>query len=279
MNAYRKQIDRHPCAITETPLGKKLEYPDAAYHRLDYDPGWEQLNCWPVFQPILNTGMDGLQPTGFEALMRFQNTDIEKMLKAARKARCISSFDFFCRKKALEHAAEWFAKTDSNLFLNVCPDTLLAPDHEVGRTTSLANNFGIDTDHIVLEITEEAAIKNYNIFTRAVDHYKSQGYQIAIDDFGAGYAGLKMLSIIEPDFLKIDRHFIHDIHRNHKKHYLVETLVSICREFNITLIAEGIEKKEEFESIQDLGISHVQGYYLRKPARNFKDFSIAQPGQ
>lgn len=93
----------------------------------------------------------------------------------------------------------------------LCPEALMYPAHSVGITDELADEWGISKERIILEITEESAIHNCKLFKEAIVYYKKRGYKIAIDDFGAGYGGLKMLSVIEPDFVKIDRHFISNI--------------------------------------------------------------------
>ena len=97
-------------------------------------------------------------------------------------------------------------------------------------------------------------------------YYRERGYKIAIDDFGAGYGGLKMLSVIEPDFVKIDRHFISNIDKAIVKFNLVDSIASACHRIGIKIIAEGIEQEEELKVVMNMGIDLLQGYYLCKPS-------------
>ncbi|MBI1811658.1 MAG: GGDEF domain-containing protein, partial [Nitrospirae bacterium] len=90
--------------------------------------------------------------------------------------------------------------------------------------------------------------------------------KIAIDDFGAGYGGLKMLSMIEPDFVKIDRYFISNIDKATVKFNLVDSMASACHRLGIKVIAEGIEQEEELKTVMNMGIALLQGYYLHKPS-------------
>jgi diguanylate cyclase (GGDEF)-like protein len=139
------------------------------------------------------------------------------------------------------------------------------PTHRVGITDELADKWSISKERIVLEITEETAIRNCKLFKDTIVYYKKRGYKIAIDDFGAGYGGLKMLSIIEPDFIKIDRHFISNIDKAAVKFNLVDSIASACHRLGIKVIAEGIEQGEELKVVMNMGIELLQGYYLCKP--------------
>jgi EAL domain-containing protein (putative c-di-GMP-specific phosphodiesterase class I) len=139
------------------------------------------------------------------------------------------------------------------------------PTHRVGITDELADKWSISKERIVLEITEETAIRNCKLFKDTIVYYKKRGYKIAIDDFGAGYGGLKMLSIIEPDFIKIDRHFISNIDKAAVKFNLVDSIASACHRLGIKVIAEGIEQGEELKVVMNMGIELLQGYYLAHP--------------
>lgn len=193
----------------------------------------------------------------------------ERVFGEARQDGWIMDLDFFCREEILSEASR--QRWNHLLFINVCPESLLDPDHSVGRTDALVEQAGMQKEQIVLEITEETAITNYELFSRTVNHYRDQGYRIAIDDFGSGYAGLKMLASIQPDYLKIDRYFIQDIHREPVKQTIVEALVNICQRLDIALIAEGIENSSEFHSVLNLGIELRQGYFLGRPAFELQD--------
>ncbi len=221
------------------------------------------------YQPIFSA-KDGAV-YGYEALTRIigdkSNIDIGELFKKAILTKTISTLDVHCRGNALKQAsALGISGRNAHLFINVCPETLIDPAHNVGITDELADTWGIPKEKIILEITEESAIHNYNLFKQSITYYRNRGYKIAIDDFGAGHGGLKMLSIIEPDFVKIDRHFISDIDKAIIKSNLVDSIATACHRMGIKVIAEGIEQKEELEAVLNMGIELLQGFLLHKPS-------------
>lgn len=220
------------------------------------------------FQPIVFSGNGEIY--GYEALTRIRGENIfgsiQGLFKTAIQTGTISSLDVECRENAISLAAGFGLGQDAkHLFINVCPETLMDTAHRPGITDELAEKWRIPKKNIVLEITEESSIHNYDLFMNSITYYRKKGYTIAIDDFGAGFGGLKMLSIIEPDFVKIDRHFISFIDRMSVKKNLVDSIVYACRRMGIGVIAEGIEREEEFRELKNLGVELFQGYYISKP--------------
>jgi c-di-GMP-related signal transduction protein len=102
-------------------------------------------------------------------------------------------------------------------------------------------------------------------FQGVVKHYKKQHFKIAIDDAGAGYSGLNLISDIHPHYLKLDMKLIRSIDKDSFKYVLVKSLIEFSKITNINLIAEGIETKDELETLINLGVQHGQGYYIQKP--------------
>jgi EAL domain-containing protein (putative c-di-GMP-specific phosphodiesterase class I)/GGDEF domain-containing protein len=251
--------------------------------------GWDRLSILSlidnndfeaVLQPIYSANTGSVY--GFESLIRVKSkptANIAQLFATAQKEKLISTLDVACRHYALKKASsEGLRKENCLIFINICPETLMDPAYRTGITDDLAEEYGVPKEAIVIEITEESAIHNYELFTQAVFYYKQQGYKIAIDDFGSGYGGLKMLSIIEPDFVKIDRHFISRIDSAMVKFNLVDSISLACNRLGIRLIAEGIERKEELETVLNLGIELLQGHYLAKPSSQAAFNIIALPG-
>lgn len=221
------------------------------------------------FQPIFSS-KDGTV-YGYEALTRIKedkrNINIGELFKKAILTDTISSLDVKCRGNAISLASSLgINHINAYLFINICPEALMDSAHSVGITDELADEWGISRERIILEITEESAVHNCKLFKEAVVYYKKRGYKIAIDDFGAGYGGLKMLSVIEPDFVKIDRHFISNMDKATVKFNLVDSVASACHRLGIKVIAEGIEQEEELKVVLNMGIDLLQGYYLYKPS-------------
>ncbi len=222
-----------------------------------------------LFQPIFNT--DNGAVLGYEALTRTQGENpfggVGDLFQRAIQTGCVCALDCACLAMSLK-SAHTFALRDRPecLFLNLCPETLMNNGLFLDTCDTLVESLGISRDKIVLEITEESMISNYAFFKKSLEVYRHKGYRIAIDDFGAGYGGLKMLSTIEPDFVKIDRHFIADIDRATIKYNLVDAIATACHRIGISVVAEGIEREEELSVLQNTGIQYLQGFYLGYPS-------------
>lgn len=164
---------------------------DAA--RRELDRVIDQRLITPHFQPIV--GLTDWEIYGYEALSRIVGPSvfgsIEELFCAARHNSKLSALEQLCRERALTTAAR--LAIAERLFLNVCP-AVLANDHRPGVTARLLGELGIERSRVVLELTERSLITDYELFGRVVDHYRQQGYAIAIDDLGDGFAGLKMLA-------------------------------------------------------------------------------------
>ena len=96
--------------------------------------------------------------------------------------------------------------------------------------------------------------------------YKKHGLRVAIDDFGAGHSGLSLLSVFQPDLIKIDRALIQNLHERPTSRSIVRSIVQVCKELGITVIAEGIEMEQEMQVLCDMGISRMQGFFFARPA-------------
>ena len=234
------------------------------------------LTAW--FQPVFSrrTG----EVFGYEALARLREArtpplDIGELFQKAQAEGIIPTLDMICRENAFSRAAELgFAERNAYLYVNICPATLMH-HHRSGETDRMAEEYGIAKERIILEITEQDAIRNYDLFKRSVEYYRRRGYKIAIDDFGVGYGGLKMLSVIEPDYVKVDRHFITNIDQDSFKHNLVDAIATVCHKLGITIIAEGIERPEELETVARFDIDLLQGFLLERPGPNLSRQRLA----
>lgn len=155
---------------------------------------------------------------------------------------------------------------EQKLFLNVHPRTVSDPQFVRGETLNMLREYGLVPRNVVFEITEHHNIKDYISFIRTLEHYRSQGYQVAVDDVGAGFSGLYSIAEIRPDFIKIDMSLIRDIDSNPARQAVVESLVTLAGKINSRVIAEGIETQNELNTLLALGVHYGQGYYLARPA-------------
>lgn len=221
------------------------------------------------FQPIVSLAQGTIY--AYEALCRTLGSNpfdtIDNLFRQALLCDQTLQLDMCCRKNSFACAArEHIGQSGALLFLNICPTSLLHPDHNPGLTEKLANSYGIAKDTIVLEITEQEAVANYHLFQKAISHYRSRGFRIAIDDFGAGYGGLKMLSMLEPDYVKIDRHFFQHKGKDNLNYNLIDAIATACHRIGIDVIAEGIECENDLQICLDIGIQLLQGYHFARPS-------------
>jgi len=223
-----------------------------------------------VFQPVV--GLQDGEVTGYEALSRISGEssigNIDNLFTQAVRCGCLWELELLCRIRALEAAGPLFrGKSGKKLFLNVNPGILHAPAYVRGITGRKLAEYGICPAQVVFEISERSMAADLDAFSRIVTHYRTQGFQVAIDDVGAGFSGLNRISMIRPDYIKLDMHLIRDVHRDRLKYSLLRGMAEFARSSGSVLVGEGIECREEMETLSRLGIHLGQGYYILKPAR------------
>jgi EAL domain-containing protein (putative c-di-GMP-specific phosphodiesterase class I) len=128
-------------------------------------------------------------------------------------------------------------------------------------------------NRVVLEITERASLERVKDVKAKLSELRRIGFRIAIDDLGAGYAGLTSFATLEPEFVKLDMSLVRDIDRNHTKEALVRSMASVCKELGMMVVAEGVETPQECDRLVALGCDFLQGYLLAKPGKPFPSFS------
>jgi EAL domain-containing protein (putative c-di-GMP-specific phosphodiesterase class I) len=221
----------------------------------------------PVYQPVVRLESGAVY--GYEALSRISRPssiirNSEELFARSGSYGLASALELLCRKKALGRVRE--LAIPGKIFLNVSPALFQSCDHERGITATLLEELQIERSRIVFELTERTIIEDYDLFLRGVDHYREQGYSIAIDDLGSGYAGLQSLARLEPEYVKLARFLIDAIDISGTKQALVESLVIFCNKIGALVIAEGIERPEELEYLRSIGVHFGQGYLLGKPS-------------
>ncbi|AEY01516.1 signal protein [Oceanimonas sp. GK1] len=219
----------------------------------------------PLFQPIIDIRAGRI--LGHEALIRGpQGHRLEfpaALFGEARELGLLSELDLACRQAALHRYHE--LGMNGSLFVNVNPNVLLDRHHPRGCTRRLAEELGIAPEHIVIELSEQDAVQDAEGLKQALKRYRELGFRIAIDDLGAGYSGLKLWSELQPDFVKIDRHFIQHLDQDPVKREFVRSIAALARSMDSAVVAEGIETRAELEQLQEMGIHYCQGYWLGRP--------------
>ena len=152
------------------------------------------------------------------------------------------------------------------VFVNVSPGLLLPTAFTEDGLQSLLTTNGLRPENIVIELSERYPAENPEALKARLIALKKRGFRIAIDDLGTGYSGLKLWSEIQPDFVKIDRHFIRDIDRDLVKKEFVRSVINLCERLGCRLIAEGVETVAELTLLRSMGIHLIQGFLLGRPS-------------
>jgi len=224
-----------------------------------------QSGLHSLFQPIIS--LSERRILGYEALTRGpSNSPLHSpiaLFAVARQAGRLNELEIACRQSACRRFNE--QQLPGKLFLNISPESLLEAAHQPGRTLQLLQDFGIPPSQVVIELTEQTPIDDFQLLQTALHHYRAMGFSIALDDLGAGYSSLRLWSELRPDYVKIDRHFIDGIHQDALKREFVGSILQIAKASRAQVIAEGIELPEELAVLTEMGVDLVQGYLLGRP--------------
>lgn len=224
------------------------------------------LHC--VFQPLADLREGSIY--AHEALIRgpqgtpFHTPDV--LLDLARRERILQDFELVCAFKALE---QWGAQdAPGRLFVNISADALVHAVALVGaaRLGELVRSFGMSARLLVLEITEHERVTDMPQLRQAIKAVHACGARLALDDFGDGRSSLRLWSEVKPDFVKIDKYFIRDISEHPENLQMLQAIKGIADVFGTTLIAEGIETRDDLRALRDLDIPYGQGWLLGRPA-------------
>jgi diguanylate cyclase (GGDEF)-like protein len=218
-----------------------------------------------VFQPIydLTTGA----PRGFEGLVRplpdSGFTDPGSMFEAAEATGRTGELDIACLQTVMETAAR--LRLPGSLTVNLSPRTLERDDFSVHALLRMITRYGLDPRHIVLELTEREAVEDVDRLRRAVEACRTAGIRLAADDVGAGNAGLRLLSQLRFDIVKIDLSLVQGGAVRDTSLEILKTLCDLADRWGALVVAEGIETPQQLDVVRSLGIGAGQGYLLGRP--------------
>ncbi|MEI6877315.1 MAG: EAL domain-containing protein, partial [Spirochaetota bacterium] len=222
-----------------------------------------------AFQPIALYS-DG-SVYGFEALLRGWDTagfaGIGEVFDLAYSANLLYALDLELRRKAFSKFAA-SGMDQAKIFYNLDNRLLQMPDYSTGNTLRIADEAGLPATRVVLEVSELHEPSDSG-FDRIISSYLNQGFRIALDDFGSGYAGLKLLDRAEPDIVKIDRYFVDGLGEDPRKAAFLGKIVAMSHLMGITVLAEGVETTQELKLCADVGCDMVQGYHIARPNLDF----------
>lgn len=218
-----------------------------------------------AFQPIVDVKAGKV--VAYEALARGPAGEpaISVLDQILHKHRY--SVDQRCREKAIVLASTLgLLKTGADLCINFYPNAVYEPKQCLRRTLKAANAVNFPLTRIIFEITEVEEVRSHEHLRNIMDEYRKHGLRIAIDDFGAGHSGLSLLSVFQPDIIKLDRSLIDHLDERPASRSIVRSIVQVCRDLQIQIVAEGIEREQEMHVLCDLGITSMQGYFFAVPA-------------
>ncbi|WP_438447974.1 GGDEF domain-containing protein [Gorillibacterium sp. sgz5001074] len=225
----------------------------------------EERRISSVYQPIVS--LSDASIFGYEALSRGpQGSKFHSPLELfgyAEERGGLYELDRLAREKAIEGCLG--LGREQRVFINIPAHVIHDPQFASGHTLKMLERCGIEPRNVVFEITERTSIEDFATAKRILQHYRNQGYQIAIDDAGAGYSSLQAIAELQPDFIKVDRSLITNIHQDRMKETILETFVSFARKMSIRMIAEGIESWEELKKLSQMGVHYAQGFLIGRP--------------
>ena len=214
-----------------------------------------------AFQPIVQ--QSGI--FAYEALVRGPAGESAGSILAQVNEQNMYAFDQSCRVKAIDLAARLNPARSTPISINFMPGAIYEPAACIRRTLAAAERVGLPLANIIFEVTESERVTDRQRLISIFREYRKHGLQTAIDDFGAGYAGLDLLADFQPDILKVDLSLIRSIDARPASQAILRAIVSLSRELNIRVIAEGIETVEELRTLEDLGLELFQGYLFGRP--------------
>lgn len=218
------------------------------------------------FQPIFN--INTLSVLGCESLLRSKHIESTELLfQKARDLNALYDLDIHSIRTAVQTFSKNQTKRplEAHLFLNIYPSTLVSSNF-LRMFFKIIRRCPISPNQLVLEINEAENIIDYCTLKEVLVRLQAFGIQIALDDFDKGFAPLKRVLEIEPNFIKVDKYFSENLAQSNRKQKMLALLIDYCSSSNIKLILEGIETEDDLSVARSLGVNFGQGFMLGKPS-------------
>ncbi len=282
-NSTKQDPGRHIACFDEK-IREKEHYDELLIHDLDKAIAEKQFKVF--YQP--KYAIQGEKPvlSSAEALIRWVHPE-EGMISPGKfiplfeNNGLIGKVDRYVWKEAAAQIAEWKKKYGIKIpvSVNVSRVDIMSEDL-ADELESIVKEAGIETKDYYLEVTESAYTYNQADMISLVKGMKDKGFTIEMDDFGTGYSSLNMLNELPFDVLKLDMVFVRNIHKDERVLKLVEFIMGIAKYLKVKVVAEGVEYKEQYEILKEMGCDVIQGYYFSKPvcAEEFEAFIKERTG-
>ncbi|MFW3340519.1 GGDEF domain-containing protein [Aliarcobacter butzleri] len=235
-------------------------------------PNWTEIieKLDYAFQPIIYSHSGKIYAV--EALLRNINEipglmSIDDLFDLAFNDDYLYELDLQLREKAISKFAK-IKQSNLKLFYNLDNRIIYNKNYSQGNTAKILKKYNLNKDSICFELSEKGTAIEQNALSTMLQRYKESGYKIAIDDFGIGVSGLKLLYFSEAHIIKLDRFFITNIDQDSKKKLFCSSIIEMAHIMGMQVIAEGIETAKEFYTCKDIGADFIQGYLVQKPTTN-----------
>ncbi|NYS60228.1 EAL domain-containing protein [Vreelandella salicampi] len=215
-----------------------------------------------AFQPIVDVTKRRI--IYYEALVRGPKGESAGSILSQVTDDLMYRFDQECRIKAIELASE--LDMQERLSINFLPNAVYEPEACIQATLETSKRVGWPTERLNFEITETERVKDRAHMRNIIDSYRAMGFTTSLDDFGNGYANLDLLTDLRPDSLKIDRELVMGCDSDTRRQAILSSVVTLAEELNVTLVAEGVETREESRCLLALGLPLQQGFYFARPS-------------
>jgi EAL domain-containing protein (putative c-di-GMP-specific phosphodiesterase class I) len=214
-----------------------------------------------AFQPLVDVEARAIY--GYEALVRGPGGEGAASVLARVTEANRYAFDQACRVKAITTAAR--LGLTRRLNINFLPNAVYHPETCIRQTLAAAEDSGFPRDLITFEFTEDEQIVDRDHLKAIIQTYRAYGFRTALDDFGAGYAGLTLLADFQTDYLKIDRCLVSGVDHDRPRQAIVCGLMTTATMLGLSVVAEGVERPEEVAFLRDQGIRLFQGFLFARP--------------
>lgn len=215
------------------------------------------------FQPIFSSRTAKIY--GYEAIPKIHEKFhyFRNLISDAGREGCLFIIDLMFKRNVFREAIR--QQISAYIFIKICHENLQHPENKLKIIDIFAETFSFPKDKIVIEIPEKYVRKSNESLIKGLNQYRKKGFKVAIDDFGSDSNYSKTLSFFAPDFVKIDEHFTHSLNENIFSRAFIEFTVSICRRYNILVVAEGIKTMCQLRELLNLEVDLIQGPYFNMP--------------
>ena len=268
------------CNSLKGSFSSQIAYYDTKMHEREaYDEkllsemerGLTEKQFKVFYQPKYNITGDKPVLTSAEALVRWEHPQFgmirpDHFIPLFEDNGLVHKLDRYVWNEAAAQVREWKIEHDITIpvSVNISRIDMLEPDF-VKVITKIVRDNGLKPEELLLEITESAYTGNADDIIEIVNRLRSMGFKVEMDDFGTGYSSLNMLSYLPIDALKLDKKFINNIQDNPRDMRMVTLVMDIAEYLGVTVVAEGVETKEQYDLLKESGCHVIQGYYFSKP--------------